>query len=469
MNADPETEIRGICYDSRKAEDGFIFVAISGFSTDGNRFIPSAVAKGAAVVICEKKPACGTPYILVSDARLALAVISDSFFGHPSGHMTVIGITGTNGKTTSSYLIKHMLEECLSAKVGLIGTNGNMIGDEFYHTERTTPESYELQSLFREMLDKGCTHVVMEVSSHSLVLSRVACVDFDAALYTNLTQDHLDFHNTMEEYAAAKRMLFSMCGRACINVDDAWSDFMAGGASGAVLTYSAVKQKADLFADSIELKADGVYFNSVYKNESVPTSLGIPGMFSVHNALGTISVGLALGIGLEDCVRAMRSAKGVKGRVEIVPTNGQYTVIIDYSHTPDSLENILQTLRPVTRGRLITVFGCGGDRDHGKRPIMGAIAAKYSDLAIVTSDNPRTEEPMRIIEDILPGMSGCSKPYVVECDRIRAIKYAVDNAEPGDVILLAGKGHEDYQEIGHTKIHMDEREIVADILSGKIK
>lgn len=464
MNADAELEISGVSYDSRKTEKGDMFVAIRGFEADGHKFIPKAVENGAAVILCEEKPSCDIPYVLVSDSRYGLAIVSRDFFGDPASEMTMIGITGTSGKTSSSYLIKHMLESKLDAKVGLIGTNGNMIGDEFLHTEHTTPESYELHKLFRHMADSGCTHVVMEVSSHSLTLERVAGIHFDVALYTNLSQDHLDFHGTMEEYAAAKRKLFSMCSLGCFNLDDAWADFMRDGVSCRTMTFSTEKNEADLVAKDIRLTADGVRFASVSGDEISMTKLGIPGMFSVYNALGTMSVGLALGLSLADCSDAMSSAKGVKGRLEIVPTGRDFSVVIDYSHKPDALEKVLKTLKPVTRGRLIALFGCGGDRDKLKRPIMGRIAADNADLVVVTSDNPRTEDPDEIIREIVAGMKDKRTPTKVICDRREAIAWAIDNAAPGDVLLLAGKGHEDYQVVGHEKHHMDEREIVSDCL-----
>lgn len=463
-NADAGLEISGVSYDSRKTEKGDMFVAIRGFEADGHKFIPKAVENGAAVILCEEKPACDIPYVLVPDSRYGLAIVSRDFFGNPAAEMTMIGITGTSGKTSSSYLIKHLLESKLDAKVGLIGTNGNMIGDEFLHTEHTTPESYELHKLFRHMADSGCTHVVMEVSSHSLTLERVAGIHFDVALYTNLSQDHLDFHGTMEEYAAAKRKLFGMCTIGCFNLDDAWADFMLDGASCRTLTFSAEKNEANLVAKDIRLTADGVRFASVSGDEISMTKLGIPGMFSVYNALGTMAVGLALGLSLADCSDAMSGAKGVKGRLEIVPTGRDFSVVIDYSHKPDALEKVLKTLKPVTRGRLIALFGCGGDRDKLKRPIMGRIAADNADLVVVTSDNPRTEDPDEIIREIVAGMKDKRTPTKVICDRRKAIAWAIDNAASGDVLLLAGKGHEDYQVVGHEKHHMDEREIVADCL-----
>ncbi len=461
--ADPETEISGVCYDSRKVQPGDLFVAVRGFSSDGHRFIPMAREKGAAAILCEELPEEESGCVQTDDCRLGLALCSREFFGNPAAEMTLIGITGTSGKTTTSYLMKHMLEAELGARVGLIGTNGNWIGDEVLHTEHTTPESNDLQRLFRRMADAGCSHVVMEVSSHSLSLDRVAGVHFDVAVYTNLSQDHLDFHNTMEEYAAAKRMLFSRCGTACFNLDDDWAAFMRRGADCPELNYSVGGESA-LRAENVRLTASGVHFTAVYGEERAETSLAIPGSFSVYNALAVMAAGLALGLSLAQCSDALRDAKGVKGRLELVPTDGDYTVLIDYCHKPDALEKVLQSLRPVTRGRLIALFGCGGDRDRLKRPIMGRIAAENADLVIVTSDNPRTEEPMAIIEEILAGMEGTATPTRVICDRPEAIAWAIDNAGPGDVILLAGKGHEDYQVVGHEKHHMDEREIVAEVL-----
>ncbi len=467
LNADIGIEISGICYDSRAAKAGDLFVAVRGFTVDGHKYISKAVAAGVAAVLCEEAPQVDIPYILTSDSRKALALASCQFFGNPASEMKIIGITGTSGKTTSSYLIKHMLEAKLDAKVGLIGTNGNMIGDEYLHTEHTTPESYELQKLFRRMAEAGCTHVVMEVSSHSLVLDRVAGFDFDVALYTNLSQDHLDFHNTMEEYAQAKRLMFSRCKTACVNMDDDWAGFMLEGAECETLGFTARGRQARLTASDMSYSASGVSFKAGFDTAQIHTRLAIPGTFSVYNALGVMAIGLALGISAMDCADALESAKGVKGRLEIVPSDGDYTIIIDYSHKPDALEKVLRSLRSVSEGRLVCLFGCGGDRDRAKRPIMGKIAADNADFVIVTSDNPRTEEPQAIIDEIVSGMQETDTRYKVICDRVEAICWAIDNALPGDVILLAGKGHEDYQVIGHEKHHMDEREIVADHLAAR--
>lgn len=463
--ADMEREITGICYDSRLVKPGDLFVAVKGLTVDGHRFIPKAMELGAAAVLCQDVPAGEVPYVQVADCRYGLALCSRSFFGNPAAEMTVIGFTGTSGKTSSTIIMKHLLEQELGAKVGLIGTNGNMIGQEHLHSEFTTPESYELHQLFRAMRDAGCTHVVMEVSSHSLALERVAGIRFDVAVFTNLSQDHLDLHGSMEEYAAAKKKIFSQCKQGCINLDDRWADFMMQDVPCPITTFAAERNDADIIARDIRLSATGVRFAAVHGDELALTRLNIPGMFSVHNALGIIAAASCLGIGLAPCADALATAQGVKGRMESVPTDGDYSIIIDYSHKPDALENVLKTLRPVTRGRLMVLFGCGGDRDRLKRPVMGAIAADNADYVIVTSDNPRTEEPMEIINEILPGLKNKRTPYEVICDRREAIGWAIDKAQPGDVILLAGKGHEDYQVIGHERIHMDEREIVAEYLS----
>lgn len=459
-SADPEAEITGVCYDSRAVKPGELFVAVRGFTADGHRFIPAALEKGAAAILCETAPEGEGPYVQVADCRLGLALASSAFYGYPSRSMTMIGITGTSGKTTSSYLMKHLLESELGAKVGLIGTNGNMIGDRFLHSGFTTPESCELQGLFRKMADEGCSHVVMEVSSHSLSLDRVAGIRYQVGMYTNLSQDHLDFHGDMESYAAAKKLFFSRCDTMCVNADDAWAAYMCRGESCTVLRYGT-KDGADLRAEDLRLSADGVRFTACLGGERVDTAIAIPGLFTVYNALGVMAVGLSLGLSLADCAEAMGSAAGVKGRLELLPTDGDYEIVIDYCHKPDALEKVLKTLRPGTRGRLIVLFGCGGDRDRMKRPIMGHIAAQFADLCIVTSDNPRTEEPQAILDDILEGMKDSKTPIQVICDRTEAIAWAIDNVRPGDVILLAGKGHEDYQVVGHEKRHMDEREIVA--------
>ena len=459
-NVDMELEVNHVAYDSRRVEAGGMFVAITGFATDGNRFIPMALEKGAAVVVTAVQPEKDIPYVLVESDRKALARIGANFYGHPSKAMTMIGVTGTNGKTSSTLLLKQVIEKVTGEKVGLIGTMENLIGQEVVPTDRTTPESFELQALFARMRAAGCKYVVMEVSSHAISLDRVDGVRYDVAAFTNLSADHLDFHKTMQSYCDAKAELFARCGRAVMNCDDPWFARMRTGITCPVLTTSAVGA-AGLYAAEVQMHADGVSFRAVYGEKSVQVSLPIPGKFTVYNALTVLGMALELGISLEDAADALKSASGVKGRVEVVPTPGKpYTVLIDYAHTPDGLENVLASVKDFCKGRLIAVFGCGGDRDRTKRPVMGAIGVKLADLAVITSDNPRTEEPAAIIRDILEGTAGAENQVVIE-NRIEAIHYAMDIAKKDDIIVLAGKGHETYQEICGVKHHLDEREVVA--------
>jgi UDP-N-acetylmuramoyl-L-alanyl-D-glutamate--2,6-diaminopimelate ligase len=463
--ADLDAEIRDISYDSRATMPGDLFVAITGFESDGHDFICAAREKGAAAVVCQKAPDCEIPYIIVEDSRYALAIASKNYFRDPAGGMKLVGVTGTNGKTTSTMLIKHILEQAKNVNVGLVGTNKNMIKYRDLPTERTTPESYELYKLLREMADEGCEYVVMEVSSHSLVLNRVAGLRFAAGIFTNLTQDHLDFHKTMEEYGRAKARLFDQCEKGAVNLDDEYAQMMIDYAKCPIMTFSTVSNEAGLVAKDVRLFPDSVKFCALTTGILERVYLGIPGRFSVYNALAAISCGLLLGLTASECAEALKTAKGVKGRAEVVPSGGDYTILIDYAHTPDALENIIRSMKEVTQGRVVILFGCGGDRDRTKRPKMGAIAAKYADFVIVTSDNPRTEVPSAIIEDIMEGVKGTKTPYTVIEDRREAIAWAIDNHQPGDVIILAGKGHETYQIVGKTKHHMDEREIVAEHLA----
>lgn len=461
--ADPGLAISGVSYDSRRTRPGDLFVAIAGYETDGHRFIPMAAEKGASCTLCQQKPDTAIPYILVPDSRAALARLGRNWFGDPAASMTMVGVTGTNGKTTATYLLKDILEQCLGAKVGLIGTNQNMIGDEVLHTERTTPESFELQALFRSMADAGCTHVVMEVSSHALCLQRVAGVRFAVGLFTNLSQDHLDFHKTMENYCDAKALLFRQSKTGVYNADDPWAERVTKNAPCPLLSFG--REKGELNARDIRLSVDGVDFDAVCGGETVPVHVGIPGGFTVYNALGALEAAKALGVSLADGAGVLAKSAGVKGRVEVVPVPGDYTVLIDYAVTPDAVKNVLTTVRGFAKGRVVILFGCGGDRDRGKRPKMGKIAAQLADFVIVTSDNPRTEDPDFIISEILPGLEGASTPYVVEPNRVKAIRYALDHAQKDDVIILAGKGHETYQIIGREKRHLDEREVVAEYIA----
>ena len=459
--ADLELDITDVHYDSRKVTAGSLFVAVTGFASDGNRFIPMALSKGAVAVVTAKKPEDDIPYVLVESDRLALALLGCNFFGHPAKAMTMIGVTGTNGKTSTTLLLKQVLEKVLGAKVGLIGTMANLVGDEEIPTERTTPESFDLQALFGRMRDAGCSHVVMEVSSHAVTLERIGGTHFDIAAFTNLTEDHLDFHKTMDAYCDAKAELFRRCDKAVINVDDSYAPRILEAAACPVLTTSVAAEEG-LHAKNLELLAEGISFTAVCGEETAEVHLPIPGKFTVYNALTVMGIAKQLGISLADCAEALKTAQGVKGRVEVVPTPGTpYSVLIDYAHTPDGLENVLSSVKDFCKGRLIGVFGCGGDRDPMKRPIMGEIGVKLSDIAIITSDNPRTEDPMAIIEDILKGVKQEYGEYIVMEDRRAAIRYAMDIAEKDDIIVLAGKGHETYQEIHGVKYHLDEREEVA--------
>lgn len=454
------TEIREVRYDSRAVQPGDLFVAIRGYATDGHKYITKALEQGAAAVVCEEAPE-GAPAVVVENSRRALAEIAANRFDHPVDSMVMLGVTGTNGKTTTTYLVKHMLEDA-GHKVGLIGTNQNLIGDEVVETERTTPESYELHALFARMRDAGCTHVIMEVSSHSLVLDRVHGIRFAVGAFTNLTQDHLDFHKTMEEYRKAKAILFTISDKGVINLDDPVAKAMLTDAQCPCMTFSCEKDAADLTAKNIKLHADGVEFVATTKGELARVKLPIPGHFSVENALTALGIVLQLGLPLADAAKSLATATGVKGRVEVMPTDTDYTVLIDYAHSPDGVENVLRAVRGFAKGRVVALFGCGGDRDRTKRPKMGKIAAELADFCIVTSDNPRTEDPKAIIDDILEGMKDSKTPMQVIVDRPEAIHWALAHAKKDDIIVLMGKGHETYQEVNHVKHHMDEREIVAD-------
>ena len=457
-----DMEISSLSYDTRTLEPGALFVALPGTKTDGARFIREALEKGAAAVLCEAPPEGEGPWLVTPDARRALALASANWFGHPAEQLTLVGVTGTNGKTTTTCLIKEMLERALGTRVGLIGTIENQIGGMSLLAHRTTPESYELQQLLRQMADAGCTHVVMEVSSHALVQHRVEGLTFAAGVFTNLTQDHLDYHRTMEAYRDAKGLLFRQCERAVLNLDDETGRWYQERIDCPAFTYSENKDWADLTAKNIRLFPGHVEFEAVTRGDIQRIHLPIPGGFTIYNALAAAACGLCLGLTLENIACALRCAHGVKGRVEVVPTPTAYTVLIDYAHTPNALENVLLTARDFTAGRLICLFGCGGDRDRSKRPLMGAVVRELADAAVVTSDNPRTEDPWTIIQDILPGMSGYGGEIHIEPDRRLAIRWALAQGRPGDVIVLAGKGHETYQEVGGAQFPFDERKVVAE-------
>ncbi len=458
----PQSDITSIEYDSRKVKEGSVFVAIEGFETDGHKYIDSAVKNGACAVVCQKDIDIeGATKILVPDSRKALAVMAKEFFSNPASGMKIIGITGTNGKTTTTYLVKEILEY-KNHKVGLIGTNQNMIGNRVIESSRTTPESLELHKLFSEMYSEGVEYVIMEVSSHSLCLDRVYGIDFEIGAFTNLTRDHLDFHKTMDNYAMAKAMLFSMCKVGIINKDDAYADKISENSTCKIIK-CGVKNKADIQAQNIKLSSKGVTFDAVTKLSKETIRVNIPGEFTVYNTLSAVGICLGLGISIKDIKNALAIATGVKGRAEIVNIPAPYTVMIDYAHTPDGLENIIKTVKGFAEKKVITLFGCGGDRDRTKRPIMGKISGELSDISIITSDNPRSENPDTIIEEIVCGIKETDGEYYVVPGRKDAIKYAMEIAKEGDVIILAGKGHETYQILNSGTIHFDEREVVREV------
>lgn len=464
INGKSDIGINKIEYDSRKVTQNDVFVAVRGYKTDGHNYIEQAIKNGAAAVIAEEHTEnIKVCEIITDNTRKALSLVSAAYYGYPSKKMKLIGITGTNGKTTTTYLVKSILEFA-GYKVGLIGTNQNMIGSKVIPTERTTPESLELQKLFADMVAEGAEYCVMEVSSHSLCLDRVYANPFYIGAFTNLTQDHLDFHKTMEEYAKAKSILFTMCERAVVNADDKYVNAIIENADCKVVKYG-INKKSDILAKNIKYNQRGVLFEVETPFGSENIRLDIPGEFSVYNALCAIGVCQGTGVGISDIAKALILAKGVKGRAEVLSTPTDYTVMIDYAHTPDGLENIIGTVKGFCRGRVITVFGCGGDRDATKRPKMGKIAGDLSDFCVVTSDNPRTEDPDAIIKDILSGMTDVKAEYVAICDRTEAIEYAMRIAKENDIIILAGKGHETYQILKDKTIHYDEREIVRDILA----
>jgi len=460
--ADMNIEVHGISFDSRTIMAGELFVAIKGFDSDGHRYIEEAAGKGAVCILCEEAPTIAAPYVTVGDSRKALAAVSAAWFRYPASELRLVGVTGTNGKTTVTDLIKQLIEKCIGAKVGLVGTNRNMIGERELPTERTTPESYETQKLLRVMADEGCQYAVIEVSSHALQLHRVHGIEFEVGVYTNLSPDHLDFHDSMDDYAKVKSSMFSHCRHAVINIDDEYAHIMASGAAQPVMTYSTKDLSADLVGKDIKLRMNRVEFCALAVGSLNRTLLNIPGIFSVYNALAAMSAVMLLGVEIERAAAVMQTCGAVKGRAEVVPTGMDFTVLIDYAHTPDALEKIIQTARGFAQGRVITLFGCGGDRDKTKRPLMGAAAAKLSDYTVITSDNPRTEEPGAIIRDILVGIGKKQKAYRVIENRREAIYWALGNAQPGDVLILAGKGHETYQVFGKEKTHFDEREVVAE-------
>lgn len=461
-----EKEINAIAYDSRKVQKGDLFVCITGFQTDGHKYAQKAIEAGAAAIICEKEIQSDNKDVTIiqtKNTRHALAVLSANYYKHPCDSMNVIGVTGTNGKTTTTYLIKSVLDS-IKHKVGIVGTIENRIGDKILHTDRTTPESLELQQLFYQMKQENVTDVVMEVSSHSLDLHRVDGIQYNIGIFTNLTQDHLDYHKTMENYKIAKSLLFQRSDKSVINIDDEAGEFMKQNAKGEVLTFGIEKQ-ADITAKEIDISADGVKFTLCYNNKQYAVSLHTPGRFSIYNALGAIGACVFMGIAMEDIIAGLNSNIGVAGRFQTIKSS-KANAIVDYAHTPDGLENILKTAQEFVKGKIITVFGCGGDRDRTKRPIMGEIAGKLSDYCIITSDNPRTENPTSILDGVEEGMKKTNCEYIKLVDRREAICHAVEYGQKGDLIVIAGKGHENYQIFADKTIHFDDVEEVKKAFGG---
>ncbi|WP_297634163.1 UDP-N-acetylmuramoyl-L-alanyl-D-glutamate--2,6-diaminopimelate ligase [uncultured Clostridium sp.] len=461
-----EKDVNGVNYDSRKVEENDLFVCVKGFTSDGHKFASTAIEKGAKVIVCEDiiEAKDGVTIIKVEDSRKALAIIGSNFYGNPKEKLKIIGVTGTNGKTTTAFMIKKILEHN-EKKVGLIGTIANYIGDEKIETERTTPESLELHELFSKMVEENVEFCVMEISSHSLELDRVYGIEFQSGIFTNLTRDHLDFHKTFENYYNAKLKLFPRSKKAIVNIDDEWGKRVILDLDKLNLknyiTYSL--KKGDLVPKEIKEEGMDTKFKVEFGGEKEEMTLPIPGNYNIYNALGSILACINAGISLKGIKEGIKNVS-VPGRCERVmrDKNLPYEILIDYAHTPDGLLNVLETCREFTKGRLISVFGCGGDRDKVKRPEMGEIGTRLSDIAIITSDNPRTEDEEEIIKDILKGIK--KDNYIKITSRYDAIKKAIEIAKEDDVILIAGKGHETYQILKSGKIHFDEREVIEEIL-----
>ena len=458
----PDSEVADITIDSRSVAEGSVFVCIRGENVDGHKFAKMAEEKGAVCIICEEPVPVDIPFIVYPDTKIALAEIASRFYGEPEKKLHLVGITGTNGKTSVSYFAKKILESC-GKKVGIIGTNEILVGSEdvgIKSSTPTTPNSLELRKIFAKMIEMGAEYVVMEVSSHALDLHRVEGLSYDVGVFTNLTRDHLDYHKTMENYFLAKKKLFDISKVGVINGDDEYGKRILEGNKSKLISIGI--KDAELLAENIEIDEKGVKFAVTYKGEKYTVSLPVSGMFSVYNGLCAFGTAIALGIPADKVAEGLSMANGVCGRLERVETNTDFSVIIDYAHTPDGLENVLSAVNSFKKGRCIAVFGCGGDRDATKRPIMGEIGTRMSDIAIITSDNPRTEDPKAIIDDILAG--AVDGKYTVVENRKEAIKYAISLAEKDDIVLLLGKGQETYQIIGTEKTHFDEREIVKEIL-----
>ena len=471
ISGDLDTEVSGITYDSRKAGSGIAFVALSGTRSNGHDFIPKAIESGAAVIIAESAPpADGTvPWVHVRDTRIALADLAAAFYSFPARDLKVAGITGTNGKTTIGFLLNHLMNGA-QLRAGLIGTVYYDLGGEQVPATHTTPESLEIQGLLATMKENGCRAVAMEVSSHALDQHRVHGIRFDAAVFTNLTQDHLDYHGTMEDYFLAKSRLFQMVadagkGQMVINLDDAWGrKLITQFESTGRITRYGFGVGADFRANDVRYDMTGTTFMLSAKGREFLVRLPLIGDFNIYNALATIAAGQALGLNLRESIQSLKTAPQVPGRLERVTDTGNMHVYVDYAHTPDALVNVLRTLRTLKPRRIITVFGCGGDRDSSKRPKMARAAEDGSDICVLTSDNPRTEDPAAIIADARKGFTRTGHLEII--DRKHAIRTAIENAGPGDIVLVAGKGHEDYMEVHGKRTPFDDRKIARQCLYG---
>jgi UDP-N-acetylmuramoyl-L-alanyl-D-glutamate--2,6-diaminopimelate ligase len=479
LRGDGSVEIRDLAYDSRRVASGTLFFCFPGERTDGHDFAPAAVEAGAAALVVERPLGLDVPQAQVEDARAAMAPIAAAFNGDPTSELTVVGITGTNGKTTTAFLVRHLLEAA-GRRCGLLGTVQQVVGGRVEEVERTTPEGIDLQRTFNRMLEAGDDACAMEVSSHALVLHRADAIHFAVKVFTNLSQDHLDFHADMEDYFAAKRLLFAGEGGAplielegglsVLNVDDPYGRRLAGelscGEGGECITYSAAGASADLSARDVAFDAGGSRFRCLSPEGELAVEMLLPGDFNVANALAALSVAHALGHDLAEAAGALAGAEPVPGRFEAIDEGQPFVVVVDYAHTPDSLENVLRAARRITPGRLISVFGCGGDRDREKRPLMGRAGAELSDVAVVTSDNPRSEAPGAIIDQIRQGIpQDPQAEVVVEQDRRQAIASALARAGDGDTVVIAGKGHEQGQEFeGGRKVPFDDRDVAREEL-----
>lgn len=467
-----EIEIEGIAYDSRKVKKGDIFVCISGYKTDGHRYANEAIKNGAKALVVEKEIELKTSVeelviVWVPDSRNALSKISSNFFKNPTQGMNIFGVTGTNGKTTITYMIKEILDS-VKIECGVLGTISYKIGEKEYKAPNTTPESYELQRMFKEMKDRNIYTCVMEASSHSLALKRVEDIHFNYGIFTNLTPDHLDFHNNFDHYYNSKKKLFQKTHKAnLINIDDFYGYKLALELKQFQIpcyTYG-IKKEADYKACNIRMTQSYSSFEVVHKDNFLgEINLPIPGIFSIYNAMASLSICLIAGVPFNDIKMALENSKGVPGRIESVYNDKDYFVFVDYAHTPDALEKILNTINEFKERKLICVFGCGGERDRKKRPLMGEIAGNLSDYCIITNDNPRSEDQNKIFEDIIKGIEKTKCSYEIVADRYDAIKRAVEIYEKNDIIILAGKGHETYQVIGEQQIHFDDREAAKNII-----